>query len=98
METSITVIAQALNRLRLSRTETTWGPFDLTGNCKDCGCNGNEYYATKIQHPTGSGILVHNPSNGDWTKALLIPESEFTDCGDNNLELVEMALEWLAKD
>ena len=87
---SIAEAAAAIDRFRLDNTQSTFGPFDLTGFCKGCGRNGNEYYATKISHPTGTAILIHNPCNGDWTKSLLLPEEEFI-FG----EQIESALEWL---
>ena len=87
---SVAEAAVAIDRFRNDNTQSTFGPFDLTGCCKGCGRNGCEYYATKISHPTGTAILIHNPCNGDWTKSLLLPEEEFI-FG----ELIESALEWL---
>ena len=83
--------AETLERFfHLDKERTTIGPFDLNGWCEGCGCNGFELYATKVEHPTGKGILVHNPCNGQYTRALLIPEEEFI-YGENLRE----ALEWL---
>ena len=95
METNIKIIAQRLNRLRLSPSETETEAFSLSK--MDGGkCNGCEFYGTKISSSSGRAILVHNPMNGDWTRALVIPEEQFTSYGHGNLEMVEQALEWFA--
>ena len=96
METDIKIIAQRLNRLRNSNTEMETEAFDLVPELTGgLGNTGNEFYGTKVSSFTGSAILIHNPMEGDWTKALLIPESEFGNDGTSDLERVEEALEWL---
>lgn len=34
-------------------------------------------YATIIEHPTGKAVLIHAACEGDWTRAMLIPEEHF---------------------
>ena len=90
METNIKIIAQRLNRLRLSRTETETEPFSLKGYD---GNQTNGLCGTKVSSSTGKAILVHSPMKGDWSRALVIPEEQFD---NGSLERVEQALEWFA--
>ena len=93
MENNIKIIAQRLDRLRLSSTEKETEPFSLSGIDGD---QFNGFSGTKVSSSSGKAIMVHSPMNGDWTRALVIPEEEFTNYGYNNLERVEQALEWFA--
>ena len=71
MENEIKKIAQTLaGLLQSEKTET--GPFDFAGG---------EFHGTKVRSSTGTAVLVHEPMNGDWTTALLIPEENFEDIG-----------------
>lgn len=40
---------------------------------------GEDVYATLVETPTGKAVLLHWPMTGDYTRAILIPESEFED-------------------
>lgn len=50
-----------------------------------------ELYATRISHKTGKAILIHWGLDGDYSRALIIPQSEFE--GYDDLSRVIEALE-----
>lgn len=56
-------------------------------------------YATRLKVKGDDAIFVHYGADGDWTKALLIPESNFfgIDEDDDQYAQVDEALEWLFK-
>lgn len=51
----------------------------------------NPLHATVISHPTGKAVLLHWGLNGDWTGALLLPETLFD---EDNLQSVQDGIEW----
>ena len=56
-------------------------------------------YATRVKMKGDDAIFVHYGADGDWTKALLVPESNFfgIDEDDDQYAQVDEALEWFFK-
>lgn len=56
-------------------------------------------YATRVRVKGDDAIFVHYGADGDWTKALLVPESNFfsIDEDDDQYAQVDEALEWFFK-
>jgi len=56
-------------------------------------------YATRNPVNGDNAIIVHYGADGDWTKALLVPESNFfgIDEDDDQYAQVDEALEWFFK-
>ena len=56
-------------------------------------------YATRVKVKGDDAIFVHYGADGDWTKALLVPESNFfgIDEDDDQYAQVDEALEWFFK-
>lgn len=47
-----------------------------------------------MTHVFNNAILIHYADNGDWTKALLIPEENFTEEDEDNYSPADEAIEW----
>ncbi len=56
-------------------------------------------YGTRCPINGNDAIIVHYGADGDWTKALLVPESNFfgIDEEDDQYAQVDEALEWFFK-
>lgn len=60
-----------------------------------CGIN-EPLYATRRPVNGNDAVIVHYGANGDWTKALLIPASNFLGIEENDGQYaqVDEALDW----
>lgn len=87
-----------LNALSELCCEMIGSDRDFTGPVRLCekdnfGVSGEDLFLTKVKNPTGTAILLSWAFEGDFTRALVIPSSEFYREQDGTLGRVVEALE-----
>lgn len=75
-------LAEVCRGIMENKNSKNYGPFALDTEYADKFGEAwvdDPLYLTKVKNPTGTALLLSWQLNGDYTKAYVIPESEFTD-------------------